>query len=327
MEPILSKQEIADLLKTLQGEGGDRSGPKAVLPSGKRSEAYELNLFDLAPGSTAATEIANFDIIIDLFSGFFSTFLSQQLQKTVTLKTLDSESKAFKEYYSDENLNYTTGILSLKPLKSGALLTYDPRLSFTLVEILLGNPKTSDLVIPDRGTSNLERCVLETSMKLACQALERAFQPLMAIASKVIRATADPRLVSLAEPESMVVIYRFEVEVDETTGRMELLVPTYGLEPCRESLSKLTRQNTFEAKEDRPITLHNLVSMPVTLMAQVCALELSVKQLIELKEDTVIPLGDYPGDRVDILVEGVPKFRGRMEQSNRKRNVHILNAL
>ena len=327
MEPILSKQEIADLLKTLQGEGGEHPGPRAVLPSGKSREPREINLFDQAPDGKAETEISNFGIIIDLFSTNFSNSLSHQLQKSVTLKTLDSESKAFKEYYSDENLNYTTGILSLKPLKSGALLTYDRRLSFTILEILLGNPKISDLVIPDRGTSKLERSILKTSMTLACQALERAFQPLMVITSKVIRTTGDPRLVSLVEPESPVIIYRFEVEIDETTGLMELLVPIYGLEPCREPLSKLTRQTTFEVREDRPISINSLVSMPVTLMAQVCALDLSVKQLIDLKEDTVIPLNDYLGDRVDILVEGVPKFRGKMEQKNRKRNVHILKIL
>lgn len=327
MEPILSKQEIADLLQTLQKGDSGSAGHQIGRAAGLSPEAHEINLFDLLSERTGTPEIPNFDIIIDLFSSFFSSSLSYQLQRSVTLKVLNAESKPFKDYFSEENQHYTTGILGLKPLKSGALITYDPQLSFALIEILLGGIETSNLSLPDRGASKLERFIHKSSMTNACYALERAFQPILPISSKVIRVTSDPRLVSLADPESMVVVYLFEVVIDDISAHMELVVPTHSLEPCRESLTKLTRQPTFESKQDSAINLTNVVSMPVTLMAQVCSFDLTVKQLIDLQIDAVIPLDDYPGDRVNILVEGVPKFTGRLEQQNQRTNVHILKIL
>ena len=64
MEPILSKQEIADLLRTLQKDGTGPSGPVVAGAPKISAEHLEINLLELPADSQKKSDIPNFNLII-----------------------------------------------------------------------------------------------------------------------------------------------------------------------------------------------------------------------------------------------------------------------
>ncbi len=323
MEPILSKQEIADLLQSLQKDGAVLSRQKSTGPHGLASDHLEINLFDLPARVQEKIEIPNFNLIIDQFQSVFSRSLAQHLQRTVTIDGIDFQSMAFRDYLSLEDRYRPTAVLSLNPLNNGCLLTYESHLWFLLLETLLGGLSPMGITAPDRSPTKLEMNLLGSSMELACQALDRAFLPILKISSRLIESISDPRLLSFTSPESIVIIHRFEVKINGASGILELVFPFETLMPCREPLQKLTRLDNLSNKNWPDIIGDNLESMLITVMAQSCSVDLSIRQLMDLKVGDVIPINREPESSVDILVEGVAKFSGSPGQLNHKRNVRI----
>ena len=90
MEPILSKAEIADLLKAI------REGRVPLDVDERRSEpnleCTPANLFQLTRPDTTQFRIPNFDIILDSFCRTYATSISNQLQRSFTITRTALES-------------------------------------------------------------------------------------------------------------------------------------------------------------------------------------------------------------------------------------------
>ena len=325
MEPILSKQEIADLLRTLQKDRVDSPGPD---PAGAKETSpahVEINLLELPEDSQTKSDIPNFSLIIERFRSSYGRSLSHYLQKKLSLEVLDFHYLSFSDYLPDQNHHKTTGLLSLKPLSSGCLISYDAHLWLLLLENLLGGFGGETSPPSDRSPTKLELNLLKTSMELACRAIELAFTPILQLSSRVADTTSEARLHSFASPDSAMIVYRFRAGFDEDAGVLELVFPIDSLLPYRTALEKLTQLQNFENKNWPDSIRDRLTAMPITIIAQACSIDLSIQQLIDLKVGDILPIPHDPNSSVDLLVEGVPKFSGLPGQKNHKKNVEIKN--
>ncbi len=325
MEPILSKQEIADLLQTLQKEGAvvSRQGPDAT--TGIDVDHPEIDLFALPTTTLQPTEIPNFDLIIDRFRTVFSRSLSRHLQRTVSMATIDNHTVPFSDYLAVNEQRRIIGMLSLKPMNSSLLLSFDAYLWFLLLEILLGGVNSPGMNVPDRSPTRLELSLLTSMMETACKSLDQAFLPLLQIDSSVIETVSESRAHSFASPTSVMIVYRFEVQVDEESGILELVIPIDALLPYKSSLTKLAQLNSLEGRNWPNVIKNNLDTMPITIMAQSCVIDLSIQQLVDLKVGDIIPIDQEPDGSIEILVEGIPKFSGFQGPENHKKSVKITN--
>lgn len=325
MEPILSKQEIADLLHTLQKEDSDHPGPKTGLSAEKHTEHVEINLFKLPGGLQQEADLPNFSLIIERFRATFARALSHHLQKTVTIGDIDSHTLPFGDYLSNEGFYRATAVVDMKPLTSGCLLTLDSHLWFLLLESLLGGGSSTTSLPTDRPPTKLELSLLTSSFELACQALVQAFQPLLPITSSSIDATSEDRFRTFAASDSRISLYRFEVTLEREAGVLELVFPVEALAPYRASLEKLTAVRNPDNKPWQDHIATNLRTMPLTLSARSCLIDLSIRQLMGLTVGDVLPIPQQPDGPVEILVEGVPKFSGISGQQKNKKIIKITN--
>lgn len=323
MEPILSKQEIADLLRTLQKEGGAETGATITLSPKSGTDHVEINLLKLPAGLRKEGDLPNFDLIVERFRAAFARSLSHHLQRTVTIGTLDSHTVPFADYLSIEGQQRITTIVDMQPLNRGCLLNLDSHLWFLLLEVLLGGDRSANSVSTDRAPTPLELSLLGSSLALACQALNQAFQPLLKISSSIVHAAGDEELRSFVTPDSRTAIYRFEIRVDQNAGILELVFPLEALAPYRGSLEKLTAVRVRENKPWLHAIAANVERMPVTLSARSCAIDLSIRQLIDLKVGDVLPIPHKADGPVEILVEGIPKFSALTGQKNNQKNIQI----
>ncbi|NNF46689.1 MAG: hypothetical protein HKN69_07945 [Desulfofustis sp.] len=326
MEPILSKQEIADLLRTLQKDGAVYPGPEPARAQEIISAHVEINLLELPADSQKKLDIPNFNLIIDRFRSSFGRSLSHYLQKRVSFEIIDFHQLPFSAYLPDQDPHKITGLLSLKPLSSGCLLNYDSHLWFLVLEKLLGGFSGAASNPSDRSPTRLELSLLKASMELACRAIEQAFIPILQVRSRVIDTASEERVHSFASSDALMAIYRFQAVIEEDAGVLELVFPIDSLVPHRSSLEKLTQLQKFENKNWPENIRKGLTATPVTVIAQTCSIDLSIQQILDLSVGDILPIPHDPDSSVEILVEGVPKFSGLPGQQNHNKNVKILNA-
>lgn len=319
MEPILTKAEIAELLKAIR-EGrvpldGDEKVDDGFL------DCTPINLFQLARPDKEQFRIPNLDIIMDVFCRLYATSLTNQLQRTFSIQRTSLESHEFQKFMADKSQPGAIGILDMPPLKYGALIFFDPQLSFSMLEVMLG--ASSELESPqlDRRLTTIELNILKTSIIDACTDINKSFEQLLDIDTQLIKLENNARLVSIVEPESEVIVGTLLVKVGEYSGNIQLLFPYATLEPLREPLKELLNISTKTKSSWQQVIEEEIQDIPVNLTAQSGMLTLKVHDILNLCVGDVLDIDYDPNAPLKVLVEDKPKFLAQPGTSNGKKAI------
>jgi flagellar motor switch protein FliM len=308
VEPVLSKQEIADLLQAIKSgqipvdQDGDDGRQQRFLA------CQEVDLFTIASQRDSQIRIPNFDIILDSFGQNYAISLSNQLQRTFAITRVGLESLSFQDYLLAKKDPGSMGVLNLSPLKHGALIVYDQNLSFSLVEIMLGASNESELLHLDRQLTKIELTVLKATMEKACSDLERAFRPIATIESKLYKIENNPRLVSITEPDAEVVVGSYNITVSDSTSSFELVFPVAALDPFREEFKNLLSVNTPKHGGWTDIFITELQEIALSVVARSGIIDLSIGKVLDFRKGDIVPVEYDLNSPLTILVEGQPKF-------------------
>ncbi len=323
MEPILSKQEIADLLNAIKSGkvavdiDDDDYAPQTFL-------AYEdIDLFTITAKRDSQIRIPNFDIILDSFGQNYTISLSNQLQRTFSITRVGLDSLSFQDYLLAKKKPGSMGVLNVAPLKHGALIVYDQNLSFSLVEIMLGASNETELLQPDRQLTKIELTVLKATMEKACSDLERAFRPIATIKANLYKIESNPRLVSITEPDAEVVVGIYNITVSDTTSTMELVFPVTALDPYRDEFRNLLSVNTPKHGAWHEYFIDELQDMALTVIARSGVVDLSIGQVLDFRPGDFVSVAYDLNAPLTILVEDQPKFFAIPGVHNGKKAVSI----
>jgi flagellar motor switch protein FliM len=307
VEPILTKQEIAELLAAIK-----QGKVPTDLESGETSfvgkDAKPLNLFQVSALDHDHVRIPNFDIILDAFCQNYSISLTNQLQRTFTMVKTGIDSFQFQEFLLENKNIGAIGVLNLIPLKYGALIMIDPQLSFSMIEIMLGASTDLGPLKLSRKLTTIELSVLKTVMNNACSDLDRAFKPLLDLQSTLLKVENNSRLVSITDPDAEILVSRFLVTIGEITGEINLVFPIATLEPLREQFKELLNVNKSKQGLWTDIITEELYDLPMTVITQSGTISLTINRLLELKAGAIIDLDYDPNAPLKVLVEDRLKF-------------------
>ncbi len=325
MDPILKKSEIANLLKAIRDgrvsldlEENEQSSFLACSP---------LNLFQLARPDREQFRIPNFDIILDIFCRSYATSLTNQLQRTFSITRSALETFEFQKFMADKNQPGGIGILDMPPLKHGALIIIDPKLSFSLIEIMLG--AANDLQSPqlDRRLTTIELNILKTILTDACRDLNKAFFQLLDLDTTLIKLENNARLVSIVEPEAEVIVGTLLVKVGEYSGEIHLVFPYVTLEPLRDLLRELLNITTISRGTWQDVLEDEVLEVPAGITAQSGILTLSIQQVLDMEPGDILELDYDPGSPLKVLVEEKVKFSAIPGTHNGKKAISLTGII
>jgi flagellar motor switch protein FliM len=325
VEPILSKHEISELLAAI------RSGKVPLdLEDDSRGhqplECEPLDLFNLAQRKDDQVRIPNFDIILDTFCRNYSISLTNQLQRTFSITRTSMENCQYQEYLAAHKTPGSIGLLSLSPLLHNALLVFDRQLSYSMIEVMLGASSELDPLHLERPLTTIELSILKTAMRDACFNIDKAFKPLTALNTNLIKVENNTRLVSITDPEAEVLVGTFHVTVDDLSGDIDLVFPAITLDPLRDKLRELLMVDIATRDTWKETLQYQLHQLTVDMIAQSGTITLSVGEILRLKEGDIIPLGYDPNLPLKILVEDQLKFRARPGTSNGRKAISITSV-
>ncbi len=325
MDPVLNKKEIADLLNAI------RQGRVSLDLDDDAQEEFlacsPINLFQLARPDREQFRIPNFDIILDLFCRSYATSLTNQLQRTFSITRTALDTFEFQKFMADKNQPGGIAILDMPPLKHGALIIIDPKLSFSMIEIMLG--ASSDLESPhlDRRLTTIELTILKTILSDACKDLNKAFSQLLELNTTLIKLENNARLVSIVEPEAEVIVGTLLVKVGEFSGEIHLVFPFATLGPLRDLLRELLNISTTTRGTWQDVLEDQVLEVPSSITAQSGMITLSVNQVLNLAVGDIINLDYDPSAPLKVLVEEQVKFFAIPGTHNGKKAISLTGVI
>jgi flagellar motor switch protein FliM len=323
MEPILNRAEIADLL------GSIHNGQVSLDLEDEQEDflaCTPVNLFQLARPDREQFRIPNFDIIIDAFCRLYATSLTNQLQRTFSVTRVSLETFEFQEFMADKTQPGAIGILDIPPLKQGALVIYDPKLSFSMLEIMLGASADIDALELDRQLTTIELNILKTPMDDACINIDKAFSQLLETKTQLVKLENNPRLVSIVEPEGEVIVATLLVKAGKYSGEIHMVFPFATLEPLRELLKELLSLSSQNKSSWQEIIEEQLQDMPVTVVAQSGTIDLSIEEVLGLQVGDILNLSYDPNSPVQVMVENSPKYYAVPGTHNGKKAISLTGS-
>ncbi len=325
MEPILSKEEIADLLAAIRSgqvsTDGIDDGDSGAIPKPVRElDIFQVYVHDEDKGGM---RIPNLDIILDTFTRNFGTTLTNQLQRTFTVQREEITTTSFQNSLQDLKNQGAIGIYSTDPLKYGCLFHLDALLAFTLLEIMLGSAIISESHALARNLTTIEINILKNMMQGICRDLQKAFKPVINLRPSLLKVENNFRLVNIVDAETEVLVTRFTFMIaGKQAGSMRLIIPYLTLEPLREKFKEIVTVAQASYTWGKVLARETL-EMETTVIARSGLLEMSIRQILSMQEGDIVELGYDPDQPLTIVVEDKPKFLAVPGERNGKKAFHV----
>lgn len=324
MEPILNKQEISDLLDAIrQGKVSLDIGETAAPPK----PCQDLNLFHLARPDADKLKVPNFDIIVDNFARNYSVSLSNQLQRTISITRVKLQTIEFQNFFTELTNPGAIGMLEMPPLKQSALILFDPSLSFTLIEIMLGASNEAETLHLNREPSTIELNVLKVILNLACKDVDKAFQPLTSLKTSLVKVESNPRLMSVTEPDSEIITCTLQVKIGKDTGEIRLVFPFSSLEVLYEEFKNLLRIDSSASITWYDTLAEEVKNMTTEIKAQSGVIKMSIGDVLKMEEGDILEIDYDPNSPLRVLVENQPKFHAIPGTHNGQKAISLTGVI
>lgn len=301
MSEILSQDEIDALLDGV--DSGDVDTEPAPAPDGVRS-------LDLATQERIVRgRLPTLEMINERFARHFRVSLFNMLRRSPELSVVGVESLKFSEYmhklYVPTNLN----LIRIRPLRGTALIVFEPRLVFTIVDNFFGGDGRFRAKIEGREFTPTEMRVIELLLKAAFRDLTEAWAPIMSLDFEYVQSEVNPHLATIVSPTEAVVVSRFSVELDGGGGDIHVTLPYSMIEPLRDQLNAGVQSDRGEHDDRWSKSLKSqLETAEVNIAGVLSRPRISLRELLALQPGDVIPIG-MPR-QTELEVEGIATYRG-----------------
>lgn len=311
MSKVLSQEEVDALLKGLVDGEIEVKSDQGALEGG------------IAPYDFTSQEriirgrMPTMEVINEHFARAFRISLSMILRRTVDIQTNFVQMLKFGEFLRSLPLPSSFNIYKMDPLRGQSLMVVDSKLVFALVESFLGGSAKTRFKIEGRDFTSIERRIIQKVVLMAIQDLEKAWAPVHPVKMHFMRVEINPMFVGIATPNDIMVISKFQIEMEQAEGFIFFCMPYATVEPIKGKLYSGFQSEQLE--HDNHWTSHiqeQVRDMEVEVVVELASTMMRAQELLDLAEGDVILFNKKVNDALLGKVEGVPKFTGHAGQIN-----------
>ena len=304
MEKILSQDEVDALLRGLSDGDIETAQESAPVQEDIRS-------FDLAnQDKIVRGRMPTLDIINDRFAKIHRIWLSGALRRMLDINVCQAEMIKFGEFIRTLPVPTSLHILKMEPLRGHVLFMIESRLIFNLVDCFFGGSGKGSYKIEGRDFTSIEYRVINKVVKQVLLDLDQAWQPISAVSFGFVRSEVNPQFATIIPPTDVVIVVRFELEMDRMMGRMALVLPYSTIEPIRSKLYASFQSDQLEVDAEWIVRLRKLLhDVPVQLSVELGTTYLNGSELMNIEIGDTIMLDSDVNTPILAKVEGVPKLR------------------
>lgn len=322
MTKVLSQEEVDALLKGLvEGEievDADQPVPEdGVIPYDFTSQERIIR------GRMPTLEVIN-----EHFARAFRISLSMILRRTVDMQTNFVQMVKFGEFLRSLPLPSSFHIYKMDPLRGQCLLVVDSKLVFSLVECFLGGNSRSRFKIEGRDFTSIERRLIQKVVLMALQDLEKAWAPVHPVRMHVVRVEINPMFVGIATPNDIMVISKFQVEMEQAEGFITLCIPYATVEPIKGRLYSGFQSEQLELDRRWTTRIQDQIQdIAVNVVVELASTTMSARNVLNLAAGDIVIFDQKVTEPLVGRVEGIPKFTGFAGQFHQSKAFQVQKLL
>ena len=307
MGSVLSQEEVDALLQGVASD--DVAGEK---DDEEEYDPEEIVSFDLtAQDRIIRGRMPTLEIIHDRFVRLFRLTLSNALRRVVVLNVRSTELIKFGEFIKTLPVPTSMNLFRMTPLRGNAMMVFETRLVFTLVEMFFGGGGDMETKTEGRDFTEIESRMIKRVIISGLEDLQTSWRPVFPAQVNYVRSEVNPQFVSIVPHSEIVVVVTFDIEIGRAPMSIIVCVPYSMIEPIR------TRLNAgFQSEQDEKDNTwsnrfkQNLQKVDVELIAKLGEMNISVRDFLNLQKNDVLYLEHETKSPISIEVNGVKKFTG-----------------
>jgi len=323
----ISQSEVDHLLAQV---GGAESSAAASDLSGqnRQPEAHPVRYDFRQPSFLSASELRKLRARQEEFIRSLAARLSIYLRLEFGLQMSKLETLSFQKFIDGLSNPTHLTLFKLEPLRGVCLLEIPPRLGLSIVDRQLGGP--AHCTDAARDLSEIEVGLLDQSIEIILSEWCSVWSGMFDLRPVLLGHENNGRFLQTSTHDTLMLIVTMEARIGETVEQMQIALPYYTLAPLIVKLNATleTSEKPTVAVPATPLKWNTVledIKIPVT--AGWSDLEMTARQLAQLKPGDIFPLPSEMTSQVQVRLAKVPKFIGNLGTHSQRWAVKITQVL
>lgn len=252
--------------------------------------------------------------VFDRMVRLMSTSLRHFTSDTVEVNLAAVTSIRFGDYLNNIGHPALIGVARSDELDNYALISVDPSLIFSIVDVLLGGKRGgTPAFVEGRAYTTIEVSLVQRLIEMVLSDVTAAFQPLTQVSFRLDRLETNPRFAAITRDANAAILATFHIDMDGRGGDIRFLLPHATLEPVRKLLLQQFMGEKFGRDEIWESHLATeIFAACLDLETVVSTMTMPLGEVMSLKEGQTIPLNMAPDSKVDVFCGDVRLAQGKM---------------
>ena len=134
----------------------------------------------------------------------------------------------------------------MEPLRGYVLLVLESELVFNLIDTFFGGRGLGKTKIEGREFTSIEEVMIGKVVDSCLKDLENAWGPVEAVKTAYVRSEVNPQFATIVPPTDLVIVSKFELELEHSSGTISLCMPYAMIEPIRNKLAAGFQSDALE---------------------------------------------------------------------------------
>lgn len=249
------------------------------------------------------------------FARSASTRLSLHLRLDFTLKVTSVNTINYQNLAASWGRPSHLTLFKTEPLRGISTVEISSQLGLSMVDRLMGGPGHAPPA--DQAASEIEKALLEQSVQLLLEEWCDHWSSVMELKPVILGYESNDGFIPTTPPETMMLVVAMEANFGECIGRIQIGLPCTAVDPI---LRVFFKSAIPMATVPAPAPIRAAagwkwnrcfddVCVPVT--AEWDGLEMTARQILELKVGDVLPLDSPHAQQINVRVADMIKFQGR----------------
>jgi flagellar motor switch protein FliM len=319
MTQTLTQSEVDKLLSAVSKENIDLSQKT------NEEDNIEVIPYDLTNQDRISRgRMPTLDIIYERFIRLYRLSLSNALRKMASISIMSTDLMRFGEFVNTLSIPSCICIMRFESLKGPALIVFDSKLTYLLVDSFFGGNDRPYNKVEGKEFTRIELSIMRKVIDFALKDFEEAWTPVHKTDISFSRIEVNPQFVGVVPPSDVIISTRLKVEVESTSGTINLVIPYSTIEPIKSKLSASFQNESDKADKEWIGKLQeHIMNTESTLLVNLGSASITVGDLINLNIGDVILLNQNADTDLNVFIEGVEKFKCFFGNSRGNRAIKI----
>jgi flagellar motor switch protein FliM len=291
-------------------------------PSTSARRGHRLRTVDFSrPTKFTSDHQRRISRAVDTFCQTSITRLSTELRTAIELETINTTQVTWSAAQSQLPAGSLWITLDVQPIGTQMLFSVEQSFVLMCLDCLLGG--SPDKPPRERRFSEIDSMLMQRLFESMIHQLSLVWHDLAGLTLSIvdIDTHSDPsQIAAVSEPTLVVVI---ESRVNRHSASMALLVPWLAIDPVSQRLTgREMRAPEAESAGAAEIS-RAMATVPVTLRAEVAALDMPVDEILALGPGSLIRLGVQADQGITLFAENVKLARAQPGSNGPRRAIQV----